>query len=674
MEQKTISLALPEIKTKDDLIKLFPKNIADINYLKNEAIEQTTKSLNNLYSISEDSRNFENTILAYDRIQANFSYKESLIYVMTMVNPDKEIRDVAKKAILELQEFSIDNFGQNKKLYTILKEYYENVKKCNIKLSKSQEYFIEETLKGYKKSGIEKSDQVRNKIKEIAQNISSLSLEFSKNINSNNRNIKVKIEDLKGLDKEFIDSLNKIEENSQTYYILTVDYPTYFKVIEECSIEKTRQSLWKEFNLRGYPENKDILNKIINLRDELSKLLDFNSYADMDLDDEMAKNPDNVIKFLKTIENKAKEKIKKEINILKDNLPTFVRSINNKFNPWDIAYIINEYKKNNLSLDENLISQYFPLENTLKQLFNIYQQFFGLKFEEIDIENNLWHKDLKVSKVYKQDKFIGFLILDLFPRENKFTHACQVSLIPSVKDNKNNIICPAVVLVIANFTKPTNNKPALLRRKEVTTFFHECGHAIHSLLGTTKLAAFSGTSVKRDFVEMPSQMLEEWMTEKDILKLISNHYKTNEHLPDNIIENIKKNKNLFLGTFLLGQISYALFSLNIFNSGINKDIDKIWKDSHKSLENILYKTSEYGYCSFGHITDYASKYYGYLWSSIFAKDLFDTIKKHGLLNNQIGELYTKKVLSKGGSKDPNELLKDFLSREPSTETFFKELE
>lgn len=663
------NIKLPFIKDKKDIVNLFAKSRKEVKSLVKDAIDQANYNLDLIYNIKDKDRNFKNTMILLDRAKANFDYKLNLIQVLTMVSPDKDIRDACHESILELSDFYLNNFSQNKRLYKSLKSYDVNRKNLNENLKDFQEFFIKEVFDSYKKAGLEKDDNITKEIKEVLKELSSLTLEFEKNINISNRCIKALEEDLKGLDKDFINSLKKSEDN---LYTLGVDYPTFFKVIEECSVEKTREALWYEFNLRGFPENKQILIDIVKLRNKLANLLDFKTYSHLDISDQMAKNPDKVYDFLKEVSLKCKERALKEIEILKQDLPESIELLNNKIKPWDLKFILNNYKKKHLMLDENIISEYFPIDYTLNALLNIYERFFGLKFEKFDLKN-LWHEDVQAFRVYRDNKFIGNLLLDLYPRENKYTHACQAGIIPSVKDENNNIICPALVLVITNFTKPCLNKPALLRRQEVVTFFHECGHAIHSLLGSTELVSHSGTSVKGDFVEMPSQMLEDWITDKDILKLISCHYKTKESLPDNIIEQLQKTNNAFLATSILSQIAYSLVSIDLFNN-LEKDIDNIWKDSHSILNEMFSHCSDYGYCSFGHLTGYGSKYYGYLWSKVYAKDMFKKIKESGLLNREIGDIYASKVLSQGGSKDPEVLLKDFLGRDPNSKAFFDDLE
>lgn len=270
---------------------------------------------------------------------------------------------------------------------------------------------------------------------------------------------------------------------------------------------------------------------------------------------------------------------------------------------------------------------------------------------------------------------MGSIVLDLFPREGKFPCACQTTIIPSVYDKVGTRI-PAVVLVIANFSKPTADQPSLLTHREVKTFFHEFGHALHSIFGATNLFGQSGTQVKSDFIELPSQMLEQWLWDKQVLRDISSHYKTNEKLPDALIDRMIAAKNVFIGTQIDRQINMAVYSLELYSAMGDVDSDQLDKKIaglYSPYETYIPEAHQQA--SFGHLVDdlYASKYYSYLWSEVFAADIFDTIKQHGLTNSEIGTKYRDTILAKGGSADPEELLVNFLGRKPTQDAFLRSL-
>ena len=357
-----------------------------------------------------------------------------------------------------------------------------------------------------------------------------------------------------------------------------------------------------------------------------------------------------------------------------------------KMKTWDYRYITNSYKKKNFNLDENVIAQYFPADNTIEQLLKIYEVFMDLTFKPVDI-HGLWSDQVKSIAVYSKenDQLLGYLLLDLYPRPNKFSHACQSTIIPAIRNNG-----PSLSVVVANFPPPfvlsspaksktktgvskdISDKPALLKLNDVETFFHELGHALHAILGATHIASFSGTNVKTDFVEMPSQMLEEWVSDKEILKRISQHYQTGQPMPDELIDKILALKHFATGAFLQRQCYLSLLDLEYFKEGKDKNPKKIYNQlADKLRKNTYYDPDDNMFASFGHLCGYGAKYYSYMWAKVFAIDMFSEIKKHGLLNPKIGKKYIETVIGKGGSKDPKELLRKFLGREPSHQAFFE---
>lgn len=703
---------------KQDISKLFPKTAVEIKKYVSEFIKDAQKKIDAIINIKPENRTFENTIKAFDTVS---SLSDIAIFLhclgaLEMLSPKKDIRDAAQAEILKIQDFLIEKFSNNVILYKAIKEYAENnttllgeptsksfTNKPMENLSQQEQAFIKETIEDYKRAGLDLPTEKLEEVKKLNKELAELELKFETNISQDNKAITATIAELDGCEQEFIDALekehdcnsqacdsnktfktscaNKINaicktnEDDQTF-ILGTDYPTYFYIMDNCSVESTREKLYIAFSNRAYPENKNILLEMIAKRDALAKLLGFASYSHLDLDDEMAKNPETVTKFLQSLYEKSKNKAAQEFDLLRANLPESVKlAHDNKINAWDLRYIKNCYKKKYLKLDEQEIAQYFPTDKTIKELLDIYEQFFSLKFKVSDAKN-LWHPDVKLIEIYEStgqntpedQKNIGYLLIDLHPRENKFSHACQTTIIPAIKDGS-----PSLCIVIANFPKETKTKPALMQRDDVETFFHELGHALHSILGRTKIASFSGTNVKTDFVEMPSQMLEEWLNDKEILQKISSHYQTGEPLPDQLIEKIIQIKNFETGDFLQRQCLLATISLEYFanNNTHSKDPKELFDaTTSKMRKNIQYGSQDNMYASFGHLTDYGAKYYSYMWSKVFAIDMFCKIKKQGLLNPIAGLEYKEKILAPGGSIDPNILLRDFLGREPSQDAFF----
>jgi thimet oligopeptidase len=658
------------VHSMQDVVALFPRSVAEIDHRVQSAKESTTEQIQNIIAIPHEDRTFENTARALDLATAfNFAIPSSSISVLSYISTDDNLRDAANKAQVELGEFVVDMISQNVSLYEAFKAYVEGNAKQE-SLTDEQQYFLSETMKDFKRSGLHLPQNKRDEVKGLLKKLTALSVEFSDNINTDTKSIAVTREQLNGMSDEFINALMRTEDGK---YILKTDYPTYFPIMEHCAVAQTRKHLFQEFTNRAYPQNIGVLNKIIALRDQLAKILGFDSYAALNIDGEMAKTPQRARDLILSMIEKTNKKVHREFEIITSDLPASVELVNGKINPWDIAFVEASYKKKHFNLDDREVAQYFPMEKTIKGLLGIYEQFFNLELKEVPV-SGLWDDEVKMIEVYNKgnDFLLGYLMLDLYPRKNKYSHACEIDIVaPFIKDG---IRIPGAIVVLANFTKSTKTQPSLLKLDEVRTFFHEFGHALHDMLSETAIASFSGTQVKRDFVEMPSQMLEEWLWDRDILKELSCHYQTGESLPDNLLNAIISLKTFSSGMWVLRQSVFSLMSLEYFAPGPQKDTVAIMEDLQHRFNPYMHVYPEnHTPASFGHLTGYGARYYGYLWSKVFALDLFDYIKQFGLLNPEIGQKYTQTILAKGGSRDPNELLKDFLGREPNEQAFFKDL-
>lgn len=659
---------IPKINTAAQIKELFPKNIDQIEIMADKIMQESAQALEIFYNVDNAKRNFDNTARTLDNIISTFNVIETLLYTVEAVYPDEKMRNAAHHNSLKLNAFAVDNFWQNKKIYDAFK-YYSDNNLIAENLTDEQRYFIVKLLETFHRNGVHLSQEIQDRLKNIQKELAEHCLTFDRNISMDNRFIEVTLDALTGLSDNFI---RRLQCNNGKYK-LGVDYPTYFTVMDNCSVSSTRYELWRNFVNRAYPANEEELAQIIALRDEFAHLVGYDSFAEFDISDQMAETPTRVETFLRQLLDMSNAKFKKEIETLKNNLPEGVTLTNqNTIKPCDLAYIKSNYKKKNYNLDESSISEYFPLESTLEKLLDIYEKFLGLTFKKAHL-NEIWHEHVEYIQVYQGGKFIGSLLLDLFPRPGKYTHACHISIVPTITTG-NKEFYPALSLVIANFPWPAPGQPALLQRNDVITFFHEFGHALHGLLGSTELAWFSGTNVKRDFVEMPSQMLEEWMWDPTILKQVSGHYKTGEPLPDDIINNIIGLKHFDTGHWIHRQVFYSLLALAYFKDGAYKNLHGVNRDLLiQTLPYIEFSQESHEYAAFGHLTNYGAKYYGYLWSKVFALDMFDYIKNIGLLDKKIGKKYISDVLSKGGSVEPGKLLKDFLGRDANPSAFFKDL-
>ncbi len=669
------------ISSLGDLVQLFPSDPADIKQRLAQSLQEAQSLITAIIAVPDDKRTFANTAAPLDRLAShlqaggsaasNLAVTYHICEVLSMTSNDDALRAVAEEARVTVKEFLVESVENNQALYAAFKTYVTgNAQKET--LTPEQRYYLAETMADFKRNGLDLPEETRREVMRVQKELAMLEQDFSSAINTDTSHITVKKEELAGLPEDFIANLKK---NSDGLYILGVDYPTYLMVIQNCPVEETRKKLYLTFENRAYPANDQTFRSMITKRDELAKLLGYPSYAHFNLDGSMAGTPEKVDAFLEEVCQRAAVKQQQEFEVLTHTMPADVRlTPEGKMQPWSSAYVKNLYKKKHYNLDEQEIAQYFPMEKTVAGLLDIYRQFLSIEFKETPIQG-LWDPSVTLIQVFDKQgtKLLGYLLLDLYPRANKYGHACECGVIPAVAypDGSNP---PAVAVVIANFPKSTATKPALLTRNDVETFFHEFGHAIHEVLGRTTLTSFAGTNTKRDFVEMPSQMLEEWMADREMLKKVSSHYKTGQPLPDTLLDAIVAAKHFDTGNWIVRQVFLSKLALAYFKEGAVKDPHAIYGQLYQQLHpSSAYEPAGHMYTSWGHLTDYAAQYYGYLWSKVYALDLFSEIKKHGLLNPVIGQKYVQEVIGKGGSIDPNQLLKNFLGRAPSSDAFFTDL-
>lgn len=582
---------------------LFPKTAQELEANFQAVQSLVTGRIGQIASIKE--RTFENTVLAYDRTLAYFRIHGSAIATLKMVHPDDNIRKAAEGLLADWWKLQIDLFETNKEMYRAFREF--ETKKEG--LNPEREYYLTNAVKAFQRAGLDLNPQEYERLKDLQKQIALLSIQFQTNISS------------------------------------SLDYPTYYEVMHNCPDEETRRDFYHRFHNRGYPQNLEVLTKIINCRDDLAKLLGYNSFAEYDIAPEMARTVERVEAFLDRLSEEAHPKIKSAWEGL------------SQINGWDAAYLHKQ-------IDENQIAEYFPLEETLQGLFHVYEQFFDLKFQLR--KGEYWDPSVQVIEVFRHQSLAGEVLLDLFPRENKYSHCCCNCIIPPMSFDQGQTYAPALAVVIANFSKSAH-----LMHHEVKTFFHEFGHALHALFGKAEMPTKAAYNTTMDFIETPSQLLEEWMWDRDILKRISCHYQTKEPLPDALIDSLIASRGKkdaahpatggdsdHTGT----EIHYARLSLNLFKAGKDKDLESIVKEVFESTPQIIAYDAENHYlCAFGHLTSYGAKYYSYPWSKQLALKIFNYIKSHGgLLDPHMGERYLSKIIGRGGSSDPNELLEDFL--------------
>lgn len=632
-------------------VSLFPKNPSQVEELFQSAKEDAKKAIEQILAIPQEQRTFENTILAYDQAASRFQTAGSLLSAVKKLQPDSSLRQKAEEALESWNEINIDLFEANRSIYHLFRSQGLD------SLNKERRYYMKTMLAHFRRSGLELDDDRFEQMKELQKQIAHLCMQFQSNIAQDQSSILFSREELNGLSDDFVNSL----KNEQGKYILRCDYPTANQVMTKCAVESTRRNYWHTFHNRAYPRNVEVLKQLLAARHSLAELLGFRNFAEMDIASQMAKTPERVESFLTEQSEKAYPKIQKEWQKILQDLPDSVTlTPEGKIKAWDAAFTCQRYLQKHSHIDQEEIAAYFPADKTIRSILDVYERFLGLEFQFVP-SNDFWDPSVQLISVRQGSEQVGHLILDLFPRPNKYSHACCSSIIPPT----NGL---ALVAIITNFSQPTPGRPALLKHREIKTFFHELGHSLHALLGKAEMPTLAAYNTTMDFVEAPSQLLEEWCWNRAILKKISHHYQTGVALPDTLIDGLLKSRGFgdaahpatagvgdCAGTLALS----ARLSLNLYQG---KDPDEIERELYESTPQIVaYDPDMHYLCAFGHLSGYASKYYSYLWSKEIARKIFGYIQLHGGLEDpSMGQRYLSKILGKGGSCDPEEMVADFL--------------
>lgn len=661
---------IPLINTISDLEKLFPANTQELAEFTKNIINPARDAINKLYILQEsssESASFENLMAVIDEVQMSFTVGFSVLNALQMLTTNSKLRKELDEHVFNLEEVYNKLILYNKKLYDLVLAYSRTCETEN--LSGPQKKFIKETLYNWELNGLNLPANKLQELKDISVSIDDHMAQYDHNLLYAHNMLYITQDKLLGVPESYIQDLNKAPNGGFALQADTV-------ILESCTLESTRIKFWKLLVNKAYPQNLLELQNIVAGRDKLARLVGFTSYADYDIATQMAKNPELVENFLHSVIAGCQKKLKKELAQIIRHLPPDIKlTQDNKFKPWDMWYIKNYYKQHVLRIDEDAISEYFPAEHTLEKLLSFVQEFFDIKITK-QAYGGLWSDELIILQVHKHKKQLGYIILDLFTRKDKYEYILEQPIMPSYID-KNGALASGVTVITADFAKPTRTEPSLLRFSDVMVFMHEFGHALHTLLGAQEIISFAGSQVDRDFVEMPSQMLEQWLWDPGLLKAFSGHYKTGKQLSDAAIKTIIKLKKFDNADLLLEQSYYALFSLELYKEGAHKDISALNKRLAQEVRpHIEFSDFDHSYASFDHLLSYGAKYYGYLWSRVFALDLLEYIQKQGDTPRKLkamGKKYVNEILAPGASEEPEVLLKNFLGRAPKLDAFFKDL-
>lgn len=641
-------------------------DIESIKKQENNILNLVNKTIKDIKAVEDKKRNFENTFYPLEKMAFQTDSLKGKLSILINANQNKEIRDFAEKTEIKIVNFLIKVMRD--------KKFYESLKKYDLtkeKLLDEEKLFIKDLLKTFKKMGLDLPKEKQNILTKLQKENVKLSSEFAKNIRDYKDHINVNKEDLTELSETYI---NNLEKNKDGTYKIGLDYPELGPFIKKCPNEKLREELVRKSYRKGGDKNLKILKKLAENKLQIAKILGYKTYAQLVVEDRMAKTPENIHKFLDDLKNKLEKKAKLDFQIMeKRKQKDFKEKVTLK--SWDISYYIGKLMKENFDLDSEKLREYFPMDHVLKTMFEHFEHLFDIKFKKTNSISK-WHKDVIWIEVLENNKVIGYISMDLYPRDGKYKHMAMFPIVPAGEDDfRSNKYNPPVSAILCNFAKPSGKTPSLITLGEAETLFHEFGHLLHGTLTKAKLSSQAGTNTAWDFVETPSQFAEMWFREKEFLNKIGKHYKTGEKIPKKTIEMLLNTENFLGSYFSMGNIMFSKYDLELHDTNkIPSDINSIFNKMNKEYKNIEMPKDAMFPAGFGHLSEsYSAGYYSYLWSLVYAFDIFSEFKKHGIFNKKIGLKYKKEILEVGSSRDEMESLEKFLGRKPNNKAYLESL-
>ncbi|KAF8937947.1 hypothetical protein BGZ58_001878 [Dissophora ornata] len=656
-----------------------------------------------LVAVPVAERTIENTLLRLQEAQSQAAAMQTQCTFPAMVHLNKEVRDAATDAKKSLQKA-----WSAYDVYAILSELDQG---SHTESDSQIQRLLKHTLRLFQRHGAALSETDQQKLSKIRTEIGGLELDFQKNLNEDTTDILLTEAELEGCTESWISGLHKTEKDGKQVYKVTMKTPDILNVSRNAILPETRKKVTVTYRQVCTSTNGPIVERLIQLRHEAAVLLGYKSHAAYQLDINMAKTVDNVDEFLDTITSSISGKLESdketllELKRIEYDNRGWSSQLDGKLYSWDVKYYQEILFKEKYAVDNSLIQEYFELEYVRDQIMGVYSEIFQLRFEQIP--GKYWAEDVTLFAVYDQKAQneageagkkdpsafkIGYFYLDLFPRPGKYAHQCVVPLRPSYTVSSTGERMLPVAVNVGNLSRPTADRPALLKHSEANTFFHEFGHVCHAMSSKARYSLFNfswsavpyPTSLAMDFLEVPSIMLENWLWEPTVLKRLGRHYKTGEELPDDLIESLVKTRKVLKGLLFSQQIAVTAIDMKLHSidpKQRTKSIPELWKEMSEQIVGVKLEDEPdtNPACQLYHIAmGYDAGYYVYAWSEMHAHDLYTRFKDNAgrdsqertrAMDGSLGREYWEKVLVPGATVEPIELLRDFLGREPNAQAF-----
>ena len=619
---------------------------------------------------------FSNTIAALERSGKTLDRITTVFGNLLSAETNDEMQAIAERIMPQLTEHS-NNISLNEKLFSRIKSVYESEDKQS--LNQEETMLLKKTYDGFIRSGANLSDEHKKRFRKLSSELSVLTLKFSQNNlkEKNSYELPLTLEQLEGLPESVLTAYAQTaKERSKENYIVTLEAPSFIPFMKYCKNRELREQLYRAYNTQCTHDNEynnlDIVKKLVNLRLELAQLLGFETAADYVLTKRMAANSNNVYQLLNQLLEAYTPTAQKEVA----EVETLAKDLDGEdfqLMPWDWAFYSRILKEKKFNIDEEILRPYFELNKVIEGVFGLSTRLYGITFQE-NKNIPVYHADVKAYEVYDKDNsFLAVLYTDFHPRTSKRSGAWMTNYKEQWIDEKGN--SRPHVSVTMNFTKPSAEKPALLTFGEVTTFLHEFGHALHGMFANTTYQSMSGTNVYWDFVELPSQIMENFAIEKEFLNTFAKHYQTGESIPSELIQRLIDASNFNVAYACLRQLSFGLLDMAWYTrtTPFEGDVRTYEKEAWKKAQVLPDIEDTCMTVQFSHIMagGYSAGYYSYKWAEVLDADAFSLFKEKGIFNQETANSFRENVLSKGGTEDPMVLYKNFRGKEPSINALLK---
>jgi thimet oligopeptidase len=618
----------------------------------NDSLERARASRSALLDFGSDvsGADTDAVLEGYNHLLLALNDSAGWAALMSNVHPEKSVREMAEKCLQDLSSFSTD-IGLDPQLHAVLASTSAHVEGRDGDTRR----FVDKLLRDFRRSGVDKDEATRGRIAEINAELVKLSQDFSRNVREDRRSIEVSPADLKGLPDDWA-AAHPVDDSGKV--TITTDYPDFFPYQTYADSAAQRRALYQTFLQRGYPANEEVLSQVLKLRHELANTLDHPHWASYNAEDKMVKNAETVDAFIAELRSVIKPVADAELVDLVNRKRLDEPGVTN-IEASDRFYYVRKIREERHQADAQALRPYFAYEQVKDGILSLYGELFQLEFVPLPDEP-VWHPSVDAYELRSDGQMIGRFFLDMHPRDDKFKHAAMFDIETGLSTGR----IPRASLV-CNFPDPaTGDGNALMEHTQVVTFFHEFGHLIHHLLANgTRWANLAGINVEWDFVEAPSQILEEWAWDPAILQRFAKHVDTGEVIPATLVERLRASEDFGKGVHLMRQLFYTAYSFFLHQRDpATLDLAQFSQEMYSDWSPYPQMPDTHVHTSFGHLIGYSSMYYTYQWSLVIAKDLFTRFQAEGLMNPVTAEAYRKAILEPGGAQDATQLVMDFLGR------------